>query len=173
MVSAAGGTFTLITGILAGEPIPTGTAAFLANGAVEAFVRADAIEIAPQRINAVSPNVFPESPDAYGDFFPGMGSVPVADVARAYVRSVEGNRTGQVYAVKEKQWGPWGSGPGVLPVRAALRGRAASVHPAGARRRAWWCAAVHAGGATSRPCERSRRPRCPTRYPCPRAAVRR
>ncbi|PNE40306.1 MULTISPECIES: short chain dehydrogenase [Streptomyces] len=94
------GSFTLITGILAGEPIPTGTAASLANGAVEAFVRAAAIEIAPQRINAVSPNVFTESLDAYGDFFPGMGSVPVADVARAYVRSVEGSQTGQVYAVK-------------------------------------------------------------------------
>lgn len=43
---------------------------------------------------------FTESLDAYGDFFPGMGSVPVADVARAYVRSVEGAQTGQVYAVK-------------------------------------------------------------------------
>ncbi|MFB6572735.1 short chain dehydrogenase [Streptomyces noursei] len=94
------GSFTLITGILAREPIPTGAAASMANGAVEAFVRAAAIEIAPQRINAVSPTVFTESLDAYGDFFPGMGSVPLADVARAYVRSVEGRQTGQVYTVQ-------------------------------------------------------------------------
>ena len=49
------GSFTLISGIVARDPIPAGTAASLANGAVEAFVRAAAIEIAPQRINAVSP----------------------------------------------------------------------------------------------------------------------
>ena len=96
---APGGSFTLITGILARDPIFTGAAASLANGALEAFVRAAAIEIAPQRINAVSPNVFTESLDAYGDFFQGMGSVPLAAVVQAYVRSVEGLQTGQIYAL--------------------------------------------------------------------------
>ncbi|MFB9908851.1 short chain dehydrogenase [Allokutzneria oryzae] len=91
------GSFTLITGVLSREPIPTGAAASLANGAVEAFVRAAAIEIAPQRINAVSPSVFTESLADYGDYFPGMPPVDLADVARAYVRSVEGAQTGQVY----------------------------------------------------------------------------
>lgn len=89
--------FTLITGVLAREPIVTGAAASLANGAVEAFVRAAAIEIAPQRINAVSPTVFTESLDVYGDFFPGMKPVPLVDVVRAYVRSIEGRQTGQIY----------------------------------------------------------------------------
>jgi NAD(P)-dependent dehydrogenase (short-subunit alcohol dehydrogenase family) len=89
--------FTLITGVLAREPIVTGAAAALANGAVEAFVRAAAIEIAPQRINAVSPTVFTEALDTYGDYFPGMKPVPLADVAQAYVRSIEGRQTGQVY----------------------------------------------------------------------------
>ncbi|HEX7309170.1 short chain dehydrogenase [Lentzea sp.] len=89
--------FTLITGVLAREPIVTGAAASMANGALEAFVRAAAIEIAPQRINAVSPTVFTESLDVYGDFFPGMKPVPLADVVQAYVRSVEGRQTGQVY----------------------------------------------------------------------------
>jgi NAD(P)-dependent dehydrogenase (short-subunit alcohol dehydrogenase family) len=91
------GSFTLITGVLAREPVRTGTAASLVNGAVEAFVRAAAIEIAPQRVNAVSPTVFTESLDAYGDLFAGMEPVDVADAARAYVRSVEGAQTGQVY----------------------------------------------------------------------------
>ncbi|SES38025.1 NAD(P)-dependent dehydrogenase, short-chain alcohol dehydrogenase family [Lentzea xinjiangensis] len=91
------GSFTLITGVLAREPVVTGAAAALANGAVEAFVRAAAIEIAPRRINAVSPTVFTESLDVYGDVFPGMKPVPLADVVRAYVRSIEGRQTGQVY----------------------------------------------------------------------------
>ncbi|MER5223256.1 short chain dehydrogenase [Streptomyces flaveus] len=93
------GSFTVITGILTREPIPTGSAASMANGALEAFVRAAAIEIAPQRINAVSPTVFTESLAKYGDYFPGMASVDLADVAQAYVRSVEGAQTGQVYAL--------------------------------------------------------------------------
>ncbi|MFI9011172.1 short chain dehydrogenase [Actinosynnema sp. NPDC053489] len=91
------GSFTLITGVLAREPVPTGSAASLANGAVEAFVRAAAIEIAPQRVNAVSPTVFTESLDDYGDFFPGMEPVDLAKAARAYVRSVEGAQTGRVF----------------------------------------------------------------------------
>ncbi|WP_432182389.1 short chain dehydrogenase [Streptomyces sp. NBC_00063] len=91
------GSFTLITGILAREPIHTGAAASMANGALESYVKAAAIEIAPQRINAVSPTVFTESLGTYGDFFPGMPSVDLADVAQAYVRSIEGSQTGQVY----------------------------------------------------------------------------
>ncbi len=93
------GSFTLITGVLAREPIPTGTAASMANGAVESFVRAAAIEIAPQRVNAVSPTVFTESLDKYEAFFPGMSPVRVDDAAQAYVRSVEGAQTGQVYGL--------------------------------------------------------------------------
>ncbi|WP_415949031.1 short chain dehydrogenase [Streptomyces sp. KLOTTS4A1] len=91
------GSFTLITGIPAREPVRTGAAAALANGAVEAFVRTAAVEIAPQRVNAVSPNVFTESLPDYGAYFPGQGSVDLADVAEAYVRSVEGAQTGRVY----------------------------------------------------------------------------
>lgn len=93
------GSFTLITGVLAREPIPTGSAASMANGAVEAFVRAAAIEIAPHRINAVSPTVFTESLADYGAYFPGMPPVDLADVAQAYIRSVEGAQTGQIYAL--------------------------------------------------------------------------
>lgn len=91
------GSFTLISGVLAREPIPAGSAAAMANGAVEAFVRSAAIEIAPRRINAVSPTVFTESVPAYGPYFPGMPPVDLADVARAFVRSVEGGLTGQVF----------------------------------------------------------------------------
>ncbi|MCF4121631.1 short chain dehydrogenase [Antribacter sp. KLBMP9083] len=91
--------FTLIGGVLSREPIVTGSAASMANGAVEAFVRAAAIEIAPRRVNAVSPTVFTESLAEYGDYFPGFPPVDLADVAQAYVRSVEGAGTGQVYVL--------------------------------------------------------------------------
>ena len=92
------GSFTLITGILARQQIRTGTIAAMVNGALEAFVKAAAIELrARQRINAVSPTVFTEALDVYGSFFPGFLPVPLRDVAATYVRSIEGAQTGQVY----------------------------------------------------------------------------
>ncbi|WP_274918291.1 short chain dehydrogenase [Streptomyces sp. WZ-12] len=93
------GSFTLVTGMLAQQPIVGGAAASAANGAVEAFVRAAAIEIAPQRVNAVSPTLLTESTESYGPFFPGVEPVPAAKVAWAYVRSVEGRETGRVLSV--------------------------------------------------------------------------
>ncbi|MHA6803758.1 short chain dehydrogenase [Salinifilum ghardaiensis] len=91
------GSFTLITGVLAKEPVVTSSAASAANGAVEAFVRAAALEIAPQRVNAVSPTVFAESMEKVGHLFPGEEPVPVRNVANAYVRSIERAETGRVY----------------------------------------------------------------------------
>ncbi|MFI6638725.1 short chain dehydrogenase [Streptomyces sp. NPDC050504] len=91
------GSFTLISGVLTDQPIVAGAAAATANGAIEAFARAAAIELPPQRINVVSPTVFEESLPSYGSFFPGMEAVPVARAATAYVRSIEGAQTGQVY----------------------------------------------------------------------------
>lgn len=93
------GSFTVITGVLARDPIRTSSAASMANGAMEAFVRAAALEIAPQRINAISPTVFTESLGKYGAFFPGIPSVDLAEVAQAYVRSIEGADTGRIYTL--------------------------------------------------------------------------
>ncbi|MGW4684749.1 short chain dehydrogenase [Streptomyces sp. NPDC004244] len=90
------GSFTLITGVLARSPIMTGSAASMANGAVEAFVRAAAAEIAPQRVNAVSPTVVTESLDVYADYFPGFAPVDLAEVSQAYVRCIEGVETGRI-----------------------------------------------------------------------------
>ncbi|MBO2452135.1 short chain dehydrogenase [Actinomadura barringtoniae] len=92
--------FTLITGVTTRDPILTGSVASLANGAVEAFARAAAIELPHrQRVNVVSPTVFTESIEAYGDLFAGFEPVPVRLAALAYVRSIEGHQTGQVYLV--------------------------------------------------------------------------
>jgi NAD(P)-dependent dehydrogenase (short-subunit alcohol dehydrogenase family) len=95
-----GGSITLITGVLADQPIVQGSSASMVNGAVEAFARAAAIEL-PRglRINVVSPTVFVESMEGYGPFFRGFEPVPVAKAARAFSRSIEGRQTGQVYKV--------------------------------------------------------------------------
>jgi NAD(P)-dependent dehydrogenase (short-subunit alcohol dehydrogenase family) len=97
---ADGGSITLITGILAEQPIRFGSSASMVNGALEAFVRAAAIEL-PRglRINAVSPNVFAESMPGYAPYFRGFEAIPVARAALAFSRSVEGAQTGQVYRV--------------------------------------------------------------------------
>lgn len=96
---ADAGSFTFTSGILAREPIATGVAASLANGALESFVMAAASEL-PRgiRINAVSPTVLVEA-TGYHPFFAGFPQVPASDVGRAFVRSVRGVETGQVFKV--------------------------------------------------------------------------
>jgi NAD(P)-dependent dehydrogenase (short-subunit alcohol dehydrogenase family) len=95
-----GGSFTLITGILTEQPILSGAVASTVNGAVEAFVRAAAIEL-PRgiRINVVSPTVLTEAMHAYAPYFRGFEPVSAARAAMAFSRSVEGRQTGQVYKV--------------------------------------------------------------------------
>ena len=90
----ARGSFTLTSGIPSRDPVISSATAAPVNGAVEAFVRAAAIEIAPQRINVVSPSVATESLETFGDYFPGFASVDLADVARGFQKSVEGAATG-------------------------------------------------------------------------------
>ncbi len=96
-----GGSFTLTTGVLDREPIVAGSSASMVNGAVNAFVRAAAIEMPRrQRINAVSPGVIQEAMEAYAPYFRGFESVPAARAALAYSKSVEGARTGTVFRVE-------------------------------------------------------------------------
>jgi NAD(P)-dependent dehydrogenase (short-subunit alcohol dehydrogenase family) len=97
---ADGGSFTLVSGILGEDPIATGSVAATVNGGLYAFARAAAIEL-PRglRINTVSPTVFAEAWDAYGDYFPGYPPVPVAEAARAFLKSISGHQTGQTYRV--------------------------------------------------------------------------
>ena len=95
-----GGSFTLTSGVLSHDPIRLGAGASLVNGALDSFVRAAAIEL-PRglRINAVSPGVLEESLPSYGPYFRGHDAVPGKRVANAYVKSVEGALTGQVFSV--------------------------------------------------------------------------
>lgn len=95
-----GGSFTLISGVLSRDPIRSGTSASMVNAAIDGFVLAAAIEL-PRglRINSVSPTLFDESVGAYGPFFRGFRTVPVADAALAFAKSVEGAQTGRTYVV--------------------------------------------------------------------------
>lgn len=97
---AEGGSFSLTTGVLDRDPILQGSSASMVNGAINAFVRAAAIEMpSGQRINAVSPGVIEEAMAAYGSYFRGFEPVPAARAALAYAKSVEGAQTGQIYSV--------------------------------------------------------------------------
>ena len=90
------GSFTLITGALTHEPQLNFANASAANGAVEGFVRAAAIELENGvRINAVSPTVIENSPQ-YFPFFPGDIPVTMQQLEYGFRKSVFGANTGQV-----------------------------------------------------------------------------
>ena len=90
------GSFTLITGALTHEPVLNFANASAANGAVEAFVRAAAIELENGvRINAVSPTVLEDSTQ-YFAFFPGDIPVTMKQLEYGFAKSVFGANTGQI-----------------------------------------------------------------------------
>ncbi len=95
-----GASFTFTSGILNRDPIRTGASAALVNGALDAFVKAAAIEL-PRglRINSVSPTVLVEAMGSYAPYFRGFKPVAGAEVALAYAKSVEGLQTGQTFIV--------------------------------------------------------------------------
>lgn len=91
------GSFTLISGVVGREAIHTGSAAALANGALEQFTYAASIEM-PRgiRINTVSPTVLAEA-KGYHPYFPGFAQVTLAQVTDAFVKCVDGWSTGIVH----------------------------------------------------------------------------
>ncbi len=92
----AKGSFSLITGELTHNPQLNFANASAANGAVEGFVRAAAIELQNGiRINAVSPTVIEDSPQ-YFPFFPGEIPVSMKQLEYGFRRSVFGANTGQI-----------------------------------------------------------------------------
>ncbi len=90
-----GSSFTLTAGILARQPIPGSVAISMANGALESFARAAALELdRNKRVNVVSPAFVKETMEMMGmDPTPGISA---ADTAKAYEAAVEGNDTGVV-----------------------------------------------------------------------------
>ena len=88
-----GGSFTLTAGILSREPMPGSVVISMANGALESFSRAAALEL-PQKLreNTISPAFVKETMVAMGmDPAPGLSA---ADTAKAYEVAVEGDLNG-------------------------------------------------------------------------------
>jgi NAD(P)-dependent dehydrogenase (short-subunit alcohol dehydrogenase family) len=97
-----GGSFTVTSGLLAREPMVGGAVASLINGALDSFTRAAALE-APRniRVNVISPPWVTETLIALEmDTTNGM---PAAELARAYVDSIEGRQTGAVVSLGAKR----------------------------------------------------------------------
>lgn len=94
------GSFTLTSGVLSREPMKGSASISMVNAGLEGFARAAALEL-PRgiRINVVSPPWVTETLQKLGR--PLTGGVPAAVVARAYMRSVEGSETGQVFEPRE------------------------------------------------------------------------
>ncbi|GAA4314289.1 short chain dehydrogenase [Mucilaginibacter gynuensis] len=93
------GSFTLTSGSLAEDPVLLGANLSTMNGAINGFVHGAAIELENGvRINAVAPGVVEESP-VYFPFFPGHIPVSMNRVTQAYIKSVLGAQTGQVFKV--------------------------------------------------------------------------
>lgn len=89
-----GGSITITSGVLAQEPMPGAAAISLVNAGLEGFGRAAALELKNKvRVNVVSPPWVSETLVAL-KMDPKNG-LPAAEVAKAYVRSVEGDATGQ------------------------------------------------------------------------------
>jgi len=97
---ALGGSFTLTSGTLSVLPTPGTSAAAMAGGALESFVRAAALDLEGRyRVNAVSPGWVAESRVKQGlDPMPGIWA---ADLARYYLRCVEETPTGEVLIAEE------------------------------------------------------------------------
>ncbi len=96
------GSITLTSGILSRQPMAGSAAVSLVNAALEGFVRAAALEM-PRgvRVNVVSSGWATETLQAlHMDTTVGT---PAADIARAYVDSVEGSMSGRVIDVAEKR----------------------------------------------------------------------
>jgi len=92
-----GGSFTLVSGYLIDDPIPVAAGFSVANGGIEGFVRSAALSLdRGVRINAVSPGMSENSAEQFGRFNPGRTPVPMATIGAAFVRSVEGWRTGEI-----------------------------------------------------------------------------
>lgn len=92
-----GGSFTVTSGVLAQQPMKGSGAISLVNAGLEGFTRAAALE-APRniRVNCVSPPWVSETLKAMGQ--EPSGGVPADEVARSYVRSLEGRESGLVIA---------------------------------------------------------------------------
>lgn len=94
------GSITLSTGILADDPVLNTSSAAMVNGGIHSFVQAVSLELmGGLRVNAVSLGVVQDAYEKYKNYFPGHNPIPMNQVINAYVRSVQGTRTGEIIRI--------------------------------------------------------------------------
>lgn len=95
-----GGSFTLVSGVLADDPVRGSVNYAVANAGINGFVTAAALELKRGiRINAVSPGLTDNTVAVNGRNMVGHTPVPVQRVVTAYLKSIEGAVNGQVIRV--------------------------------------------------------------------------
>ncbi len=91
------GSFTITSGIIADQPIRFGMMAGVVGGALNAFVKAAALELRLQcRVNAISPNALKQSFKHYQSFFRGFVPVDGSVIGQNVYKLVFGLETGQI-----------------------------------------------------------------------------
>jgi NAD(P)-dependent dehydrogenase (short-subunit alcohol dehydrogenase family) len=96
---STGGSITLTSGMLASTPWPGTAPTAMVNAGLEGFVRAAALDLAPDvRINVVSPVFVTET--AQQMHMDTTGTLSASDTAKAYQVSLDGDMTGQVLDVR-------------------------------------------------------------------------
>ena len=88
-----GGSVTLTSGILSRQPMPGSSVISMANGALESYVKAAALEIENIRLNVVAPIFVKETMSMMG--MDTEGGLSAADTAKAYVAAVIGDKHGE------------------------------------------------------------------------------
>jgi NAD(P)-dependent dehydrogenase (short-subunit alcohol dehydrogenase family) len=96
-----GGSFTLTSGISSEKPVLKSANLSVIDAGIDAFVKAAALELIEKnvRINAVSPGWLNASSDTMGELRSGQPTVSLGEVVPAYIKSLEGEETGQIYRV--------------------------------------------------------------------------
>jgi NAD(P)-dependent dehydrogenase (short-subunit alcohol dehydrogenase family) len=90
-----GGVFVLTSGIFSQRPMPGVPALAMANGALESFARAAALDLPRNlRIGTISPPFITETAKQMA--LPTEGTLTAADNARVYLQFVTGSETGAV-----------------------------------------------------------------------------
>ncbi|WP_028470060.1 short chain dehydrogenase [Neptunomonas japonica] len=93
------GSITLTSGILSRQPMPGSTAISMANGALESFAKAAALETENFRVNIVAPAFVKETMEMMG--MDSAYGVSAKDTAKAYVAAVTGSDHGKTLDVPD------------------------------------------------------------------------
>ncbi|MBY5921759.1 short chain dehydrogenase [Ferrimonas balearica] len=94
-----GGSITLTSGILSRHPMPGSSSIAMANGALESFVRAAALELPQLRLNVVAPAFVKETMAMMG--MDSTHGISAADTSKTYLAALSGSHHGETLDVTD------------------------------------------------------------------------